>query len=147
MSNFENPELFRYKGSCCIFAGIEKQTTYNYWYCPSKNCEYLDTKILCNQCDLVPHEYWEFEVEEVTKKKLTDGLLKVGIICEDIKFIKFYENEGKIKCEVTCVYPEDIDLDDSILDFIIDDLVDWDYHKKMWTPSIRFSFIQSLGKA
>ncbi len=111
--------MYRYEGHCKLFVGTEKTI------------------------NDVNEEIWLLEDVNITKDRLISALKKVGIICEDIEFVETSTKTGQRWCKVICLYKENIDLNDTPLDFYLDGLLSY-YGDH--SCCVEFYFLRRFGK-
>ncbi len=120
--------MFKYKGTCQIFAGKEIIEKYDYFeeddlYHMYK-CEYK----------------WELLIEEEIFDIMKKGLSSIGFICESIEIKILYENTNQYLIECICSYPTQIVFDEVGQDFYIKGIPssEFDLLDSRIKPSVEF---------
>lgn len=116
-------QWLKYVGACIIFAGKEKVKEY-----------YEDgTETICK-------EVWIMETEEETKERLRNGLLSVGVKCEEIT-IK-WTSECTRCCECICLYNKPYQVYNS--EFFIKGLSEFEDNEHGYRCPLEFHFSKNI---
>lgn len=116
----DETEWLKYKGTCILFAGKEKQ---------------LDE-------DMDDYDQWIMESEEETKVRLTDGLKQMGVKCESISFKWCDRDNGQRLCECIVYYNKPYQV--YISEMFIKGLSSFEFDKDNTNSELEFCLIERM---